>query len=156
MILVAAITSCTGCAWLGDVIEPGYLINESGRTVTVSVSKPRNGGVCPLAHGEPIHIAPARAAYEHRSDGWRAAALSAYDADTCAATISLPADSALMMFMNGSCSDDAERLAKSEFAPGLQQLEIAGERISIMLTGAEAARAFHVSRWNHDCRFTIK
>jgi hypothetical protein len=164
MVVVAAATGIAGCSWLGDVIEPGYLINESGQELTVSVSMPRQkdgaGGAavsCRLdPKADPIKIAHVRAVYEKRANDWRPASLTAYDAETCSATMSLPPDSALLMFWNGSCSDYRKYLPNPNYAPTLQRLTISGGGRSLDLTGYDTSKAFKASSWRRDCRLVIK
>jgi hypothetical protein len=159
-----AATTVAGCAWMGDVIVPGYLINASGTTLSVSVSVPRGpGGIqgtaarCRLdPTAEPIMTASVRAVYDRLANDWRPAKLSDYDAETCSATISLPPDSALLMFLNGSCSDYRKYLSNPDFTPTLKRLSISGGGRSIELADLDTAKAFHASHWRRDCRLVIK
>lgn len=162
---IAATTTVAGCALMGDVIVPGYLINESSSTLLVSVSVPR--GPSGMADGtaarcrldstaDPIMIANMRAVHERLANEWRPAKLSEYDAEACSAAISLPPDSALLMFLNGSCSDYDKHLSNPQFTPTLKRLSVTGGGHSIELADFETAKAFQASRWRHDCRMVVK
>ena len=164
IICIAAGAALAGCGWMGDVIVPGYLINASGITLSVSVSVPRGprgtdltGARCRLdPTADPIMIASIRAAHEKLANEWRPAKLSNYDAETCSATMSLPPDSALVMFRNGTCSDYHKYLSNPHFTPSLERLHITGGGRSIELADLETAKAFKASRWRHDCQLVVK
>jgi hypothetical protein len=162
--VVASATALAGCGWLGDTIEPAYLINESGKSLTVRVSmafrkigEDQVSTTCRLErNAEPIKIAGARAVYEKNADAWRPVALAAFDPVECVATISLPNDSALLMFWNGTCSDDVKLLSDPRYGPTLKGLDVTADGISLALTGSDTAKAFKASRLRHDCRMTIE
>lgn len=149
---------------MGDVIVSGYLINASGTTLSVSVSVPRrpngtdgNAARCRLdPTADPIMIANVRAVHERLANEWRPVKLSEYDAEACSASISLPPDSALLMFLNGTCSDYGKYVTNPHFTPTLKRLRITGGGRSIELADLDTAKAFKASRWRHDCRLVVK
>jgi hypothetical protein len=159
----ACATALAGCGWIGDTIEPAYLINRSGQSVTVRVSMSfRKVGedpvstTCPLErNSEPLQIASAHAVYEKNADEWQPAPLTAINREECVATILLPNDWALLMFRNGTCSDDVKHLSDPRYVPTVKRLDITADGISVALTGSDTAKAFKASRLRHDCRLTI-
>jgi hypothetical protein len=164
IICIAVSAALVGCGWMGDVIVPGYLINASGTTLSVSVSVPLGprgtdltGARCRLdPTADPVMIASTRAAHEKLANEWRPAKMSSYDAETCSATMSLPPDSALVMFRNGTCSDYRKYLSNPHFTPSLSRLHITGAERSIELADWDTAKAFKASRWRNDCRLVVK
>lgn len=164
-VTVGAVTAIGACKALGDTSEPAFLVNESAASLTVSVSmtrpEARDGGERALCRIDPraaaMKIGSARDAYaRHRLGAWPPAELINYDSDRCTATVIVPAGKALLMFVNGTCSDYEKHLPNPGLEPTIARLIITGGRERVELAGFDAAKAFLASPSRHSCFYVLE
>lgn len=145
------VMSLAGCA-RGP--GPGLLINESGTTLTVSVSMPRAGSPdrlanCRLDIGvDPLVTGSVGQAYDEEFRSWVAVILFDYDPDRCEATFAVPPGQAVLMFSGNPDNGSDPQL--------LGRLDITGEGRSFHLNASEANAAFESSFWHRSRRFVVE
>ncbi|HET9864330.1 MAG TPA: hypothetical protein VFP37_12860 [Steroidobacteraceae bacterium] len=163
--IAMSVNGCSAFTALGDTSTPAFLVNESQGSLVVNVamthSNERDDGGRTLCRIDPrlnpMKIGSARDAHTRRRLGsWPSAELLEYDSSQCTATVTVGPGKALLMYVNGTCSDYERALPNPRLKPTVERLSIAGDDRRVVLEGFEVAKVFRASPANQICLYTLK